>query len=238
MELEQGDLVLCTVEKIERTIVFVKVPVGNKEVDGSIITSEIAPGRIRNIRDYVVPKKKIVCKVLRITQSGNIELSLRRVTPKEKKEVLEEHNVENSYEKIIRSVLGKKSDEVIKKIRESERLYDFISQGKQDTKKLEKVFGKKESEKILEILSSQKQKKATLKKEIMLFSYEPNGVKLIKNLIGRAKNVNVSYISAGKYSIKSESEDVKSADKKIQEFIEEIKDYAKKNKLVFEIKEK
>jgi len=75
MELEQGDLVLCTVERIEKTIVFVKVLVGNEEIDGSIITSEIAPGRIRNIRDYVVPKKRIVCKVLRISQNKNIELS-------------------------------------------------------------------------------------------------------------------------------------------------------------------
>ena len=67
MELEIGDLVLCTVERIERTIIFVKIAFGNKEVDGSIVISEIAPGRIRNIRQYVVPKKKIVCKILRIS---------------------------------------------------------------------------------------------------------------------------------------------------------------------------
>ena len=72
--LEVGDIVLCTVERIEKTIVFVKIEDENKDLEGSIIMSEVAPGRIRNIRNYVVPKKKIVCKVLRI--SGNrIDLS-------------------------------------------------------------------------------------------------------------------------------------------------------------------
>ena len=86
MEFEEGDIVLCTVERIEGTNVFVSIE-GNGE--GSIMTSEIAPGRIRNLRDYVVPKKKIVCKILRV--SGNrIDLSLRRVTQKEQKEVLEQ----------------------------------------------------------------------------------------------------------------------------------------------------
>ena len=81
IQLEEGDIVLCTVDKIVRTNVFVHIE-GHDE--GTIILSEIAPGRIRNIRNYVVPKKKIVCKILRI-KKGNIDLSLRRVSKKEKK---------------------------------------------------------------------------------------------------------------------------------------------------------
>ena len=67
MELEVGDIVLCTVERIEKTIVFVKIEGVGRDLHGSIIMSEVAPGRIRNIRNYVVPKKKIVCKVLRVS---------------------------------------------------------------------------------------------------------------------------------------------------------------------------
>ena len=81
MRLEVGDKVLCTVDRIVGTAVFVRID--NSNIEGEIIMSEVAPGRIRNIRDYVVPKKKIVCKVLRISSSGNIDLSLRRVTQKE-----------------------------------------------------------------------------------------------------------------------------------------------------------
>ena len=96
MNLEEGEIVSCVVDRIVGTIVFVKIS-GNGE--GSIILSEIAPGRIRNLRNYVVPKKKIVCKILKIGDSGNIYLSLRRVTQKEKKEVLEQEKQENPEEK-------------------------------------------------------------------------------------------------------------------------------------------
>ena len=152
MDFEEGDSVLCTVERIAGTTVFVRIE-GHGE--GSIILSEIAPGRIRNIRAHVVPKKKIVCKILRI--SGNrIELSLRRVTPKERKEVLDEYKQEKSYISMLRSILGEKSKEVIEKISEKERMYDFFQEAKTNPKELEKIFGKEDSEKILKILESQK----------------------------------------------------------------------------------
>ena len=96
--LEQGDLVLCTVERVEKTTVFVKIEGAG---DRSIVTSEIAPGRIRNLRDYVVPKKRIVCKILRISDGGNIELSLRRVSLKEKKEVMDRYSHERAYISIL-----------------------------------------------------------------------------------------------------------------------------------------
>ncbi|MDO8735105.1 MAG: 3'-5' exonuclease [Elusimicrobiota bacterium] len=84
-ELKEGDVVLCTVEKIVGTTVFVKIEDNGQ---GSIIVSEIAPGRIRNLRDYVVPNKKIVCKILRIGKDY-ANLSLRRVVENERKEVLD-----------------------------------------------------------------------------------------------------------------------------------------------------
>jgi translation initiation factor 2 alpha subunit (eIF-2alpha) len=235
MELEPGELVLCTVERIEKTIVFVRI---DDDGEGSIIVSEIAPGRIRNIRNYVVPKKKIVCKVLRVSQRGNVELSLRRVTPKEKKEVMEEYKQEKSYVKIIGSVLGENTKKVIEDIIKKERLYDFINEGKKDPKKIEEVFGKKDSAKILEILLSQKQKKAIIKKEISLVSYEPNGLELIKGVLDRIKDANAKYISAGKYSIIIESEDMKNAGKKSKDVLNEIEEDSKKQGVLFGIKER
>lgn len=235
MELEIGDLVLCTVEKVEKTIVFVKMENGG---GGSITISEIAPGRIRNIRNYVVPKKKIVCKVLRISQKGNVELSFRRVTPKETKEVMEKHKQEKSYIKIIKSILGERADKIINEIIKGERLYDFINEAKENPKKLEKVFGKKDTEKILEILLSQKQKKAVIKKEINFISYDPDGLGLIKKILGNIKEVKINYISAGKYSIKTESENMKNADKKLKDILNGIEKKSKKEKILFEVKEK
>ena len=119
MTFEVGDIVLCTVDRIVGTIVFVKIPLNGKEIEGSIVMSEIAPGRIRNLRDYVVPKKKIVCKVLRIS-GDRIDLSLRRVTLKEQKEIKEQYKQEKSYKSILKSVLEKKAEGIIKEILKEE----------------------------------------------------------------------------------------------------------------------
>jgi len=168
MNLEEGDFVLCTVDRIEKTIVFVKIHLNDKEIEGSVITSEIAPGRIRNIRDYVVPKKKIVCKVLRILKNGNVELSLRRVTLKETKEVLEKYEQERSYVSILKSIIGKDADKVMEKILAVGGIYDFLEQAKENPKSLEELAGKENAKKILDILGAQKEKVSSQEKFLEL----------------------------------------------------------------------
>lgn len=233
-KLEVGDIVLCTVERITKTIVFVKIK-GNGE--GNIIMSEIAPGRIRNIRNYVVPKKRIVCKVLRISQN-RIDLSLRRVTQKERKEILEQDKKERSYKAILKKVLGKFSEEIIKEIEKKENLYDFLEEAKENSQYLEEITGKKNAEKILDILRTQKKKKAIIKKEIRLTTTKPDGINLIKKIFNIFKGINVKYISAGKYSLETETEDIKSTDKEIKKMIEIAEKQAKKLGMEFSVKEK
>lgn len=235
MELEVGDVVLCTVNEIAGTVVFVKID-GNGE--GSIITSEIAPGRIRNLREYVVPKKKIVCKVLRISQNGNIDLSLRRVTQKEKKEILEQYKQEKSYKSVLKSILGEKSEKIIQEIESKQRLFDFLEEAKENSKDLEKIVGKTDTKKVLEIIQTQKQKTAILKKEINLTTKDPSGLKLIKELLGNLKEVEIKYISAGKYSVKIEADDIKTADNRLKDILKNIEEKAKKAGFEFSVKEK
>jgi translation initiation factor 2 alpha subunit (eIF-2alpha) len=233
--MEVGDLVLCTVDRIVGTVVFVKIHGQKGETEGSLVFSEVAPGRIRNIRDYIVPKKKIVCKILRIS-SNNIDLSLRRVTQKERKEVLEEESLEKSYISILKSVLKDKSEETIKKINEEETITNFLEESKTNPEKLEKIVGKENAKKIIEILNSQKKKVSKIKKEIHLTTIKPNGIILIKKVLSIFKEIEVKYLGAGKYSIESESEDMKSADKKIREKIEEAEKESKKLGVEFSLK--
>ena len=238
MNLEEGDLVLCTVERIDKTIVFVSMALDGKEVEGSIITSEIAPGRIRNIRDYVVPKKKIVCKVLRISKSGNIELSFRRVTQKERKELMEELKQEKSYVSILKSVMGEDSMKIIEEIMKSGKIFDFFEDAKENPKKLEILVGKENSKKIMEILNTQKENKKTVKGEIILKSTAKNGLETIKKILEKIKNAEVRYISAGRYSLKAESNNMKDSDRRIREIEKEIEADSKKAGAEFGIIEK
>src|SRR3990167_7245846 len=143
MSLEEGDIVLCTVDRIVGTTVFVHIE-GNGE--GSIVFSEVAPGRIRNIRDYVFPKKMIVCKVLRVSGS-HIDLSLRRVTLKEQKELKEGHKQEKSFHSILKTVLGEKATDVFEKI-SKEGIPSFLQRIKESPKEIEALVGPDKGKKI------------------------------------------------------------------------------------------
>ncbi|MFA5953631.1 MAG: hypothetical protein WC812_03495 [Candidatus Pacearchaeota archaeon] len=228
MDIEIGDVVLCNVEKIVGTTVFVNIE--NAKRQGVINFSEIAPGRIRNIRDYVVPKKSIVCKVLKIT-GETIELSLRRVTQKEQKEIREKYKQEKSCVSILKSVLGEKSGDTIKRICEKPGIITFLNEAKKDSKELEKTIGKENTKKVLEILNSQKQKIFTLKKEIELHTTQPDGINKIKEILSNKNDVKIKYISAGRYSIISDQESLKKADQKLKETIDEILKEAKKSNI-------
>ena len=228
MELEVGDIVLCTVEKIERTNVFVEIENGQK---GSITFSEVSPGRIRNIRDFVVPKKTIVCKILRISQNGHIDLSLRRVTQKEEKEAKERIKQEKSAKSILKTILKEKAEEIIKKISQKTSLHEFLQEAKEDPKGLEKMVGKTASKKIVDILKAQKVKEVSVKKTFSLSTKDPEGIIKIKELLGKQTEVEIRYLSAGKYSAKANASNPKEADKKIQERLKTITEKAKKQKI-------
>lgn len=234
MALEEGDFVLCTVDRIEGTNVFVNI---DRDGQGIIMTSEIAPGRIRNIRDYVVPKKKIVCKVLKVF-GNRVDLSLRRVTPKEQKEVMEQYKLERSYISILNTILKEEAEKTIKKIMDNEGLYNFFEEVKSNPKKLEEAMSKENAKKILEIINAQKQKKFEIKREISLSTIKPNGLELIKEIFSSVKNAEVKYISAGHYSLKAESSDIKNADNILKNIISEIERNSKKLGVEFSILEK
>jgi len=97
---EESDYVTCTVTNIQHNSVFVNIHEYDKS--GMITISEIAPGRIRNIRDYVVEGKVIVCKILNVNKErGYIDLSLRRVTEGQRRLKSDELKQELRAEKII-----------------------------------------------------------------------------------------------------------------------------------------
>jgi len=240
--IEEGDVVLCTVDRIIGTNVFVKIHLDNKEVEGFMVFSEVAPGRIRNIRDYIVPKKKIACKVLRILKGG-IELSLRRVTKEEQKEIKKKYELEKSFEKILKSVLKEKAEKIIQKIKEKEKVYDFLQKAKassKEKKQLESLAGKENAKKIIEIIKTQRQKKSVLKKEIFITTSESDGINLIKELLKellkKVGNSRLRYISAGYYTLKKETEDIKKSDRELKGILADFEKEARSRGIEFSIK--
>lgn len=237
-QLEEGQIVQCTVTKIVGTIVFVKIEEYNYE--GTITFAEIFPGKIRNIRDFVFPGKKVVCKVLRINPHV-IELSFRRVKVNERNEFNEAYKKERSYLAMLRTLLGEEqSIKIVEKIKEEEKsLVDFLEKAKENTKLLEKYLTKEQSEKITSILKEKKVKETVVTKKFSLSSKLPSGIVLVKNIIREASkeisqsSLEIFYIAAGKYFIKIRTKDPRKADQQLRKMLEQLETLAKKQGCIF-----
>ncbi len=237
-EPEQDEVVLCTVEKILGTTVFVRIDKYGKE--GVIATSEIAPGRIRNIRDYVVPGKKVVCKIIRIDErSKHMDLSLRRVTLKERKEVTERFKKEKDFATILKIVAGEKAGDVKEKIlTEYGDLYLFSQSF--DGKSFESLgLSQAEADKLLGILTEKKEREIFLKARISLSNQSSDGVTVLrdifKTITDEIKELRISYISAPNYSLSVSSADYKDANKKLDLAFARLNELAKSSGCSFSV---
>jgi translation initiation factor 2 alpha subunit (eIF-2alpha) len=232
--LEEGQIVLCTVEKIVGTTVFVHIE-GNGE--GTITTSEISPGRIRNLRDYVVPGKKVVCKILNIREGG-ISLSLRRVKQYERKELLDKITKERGFKAILKTVLGDKAEETIKKITEDFSILEFFEKIKDEPKLLEKLTDKKDAAKILKILESKKEKQKEIRQIFKLSNKESKGINTIKDILQescKGSKCQIAYLAAGKYSMTLKGDNFKEIKGEVNNTLESIEKLSKKNHCDFEV---
>jgi len=226
-ELEEEQIVLCTVKNIAGTAVFCKIEGYEKE--GTMITSEVAPGRIRNLRDYVSPGRKIVCKILKIDKE-NIYLSLRRVSAKERKEVLETYERERNLAATIKTI-SKEAENIIKKIKEESSLVEFLEQAKENPKLLENLMSKEEAEKLLKILKEKKEKEVIVKKKFSLKSEAEDGIVRIKRVLPEEQNI--TYLAAGRFSLEIKNKDYKDANSKLMQILQDIEKKAKQEGCVF-----
>ncbi len=235
---EEGEILLGTVDRIIGTNVFIKLDDYGKE--GVMRFSEVSPGRIRNIRKYVVPGQKIVCKILRVDETeAHIDLSLRRVSTREKKEVLDMHKKAKDALVMLGVIIKdkKRLGELKDKIKERFGLAEFleqlmlkISKPKESRSMLKEIdFSEDESERFLKLVSEKiKEKKVTVKERISLSSEAENGIERIKKILSDVeKRVKVNYIGAPYYSLSVEDKNYKEANKKLKEIIEQIEKKAK-----------
>jgi len=234
MKYREGDLVLCTVEKVDNTICFVHLPDGSK---GTIISSEIAPGRIKFMRAYVVPNKKIACKVLRIA-GDHIDLSLRRVNPKEKKQVMQEYKQQLANKAAFKQILGPDYGTIKEKILKSyEGLLEFIEKAREDQSIIDKNVPEKFREQIHKI-TQKKKRQVEIKFIINVKSFADDGVNKIKELFNLSdESIKITYISAGKFKLKMTAEDFKEGKQKLQKMFDEMEEKAKSFNTEIEYKE-
>ena len=235
---EEDDLVICKVKSIYRNAVFVKLVFYNKE--GMINISEIAPGIIRNIRDHVTDDKIIVCKVLHVDKEKNhLNLSLRRVNEKQRKEKLAEMKSEQKAEKIVDFIAHLKKidakklyEEVAPKIfNEYDTLFDcfkdvVIGEVSLSDLGIESKLAKEFEDVIKERISPPE---VFIKGKLSLRNFSDEGVERVKEVLSNIKSfsekIELTYRAGGKYNIIVRAPNYKEAENiilKITEFVEEL----------------
>ncbi len=232
--MEEGDVVLCTVTKIEGTSVFVNI---EGDGEGSIVVSEIAPGRIRNLRDYVMPNKKIVCKILKI-ESGHVHLSLRRVTSKEKQDVLKRRDQEKAIQMTLKTLLPDQWQGKMETIAKEYDLVEFFQQARAEKKMLEVFFTSEEIEKLQPFLK-EREKEVEIKKEIRLKCGGSNGLLLLRAALDfKNPRLEITYLAASRFVLKLKAKNYKEGNIVIFGVLEEIEKRAKKNHCEYVLVEK
>lgn len=242
---QEEELVLCTVTNIQVHSVFVTLDEYGAKT-GLIHISEIAPGRIRNIRDFVKEGKKVVCKVLQVNkEKGHIDLSLRRVNETQKRQKLSDVKEEQLAEKIIENFANQRGESVLelysklseKLLSEYPNLFSVFIAVSQDKIQLDKFLDKRIAKDLTDAIKSRiKPPEVKLAGDLVLSSYAPNGVLLIKDALKQSEIVKGShelkYKGAGIYHLKVTAQDYKAAEKIMKEVVDKITDFAQKHKIM------
>ena len=238
---EEDELVLCTVANIQHHSVFATLDEYPGK-QGMLHISEVSPGRIRNIRDFVVEGKKIVCKVLKVNQEkGYIDLSLRRVNEMQRIKKMNDIKMEQMAEKIIElsakelkinfeKLYNELKEIIFKKYPDMRSCFTDASV---NDGLLEEIGVQKKTSDILteQIKSRIKPPEVIIGGELKLKSHAPNGIDIIKDALKKSENkkeIIIKYLGGGRFSIEIISSDYKSAEKLLKDLIDSVTNHMKK----------
>jgi translation initiation factor 2 subunit 1 len=235
---EVGDLVIATIETVTDYGAYAKLDEYDKR--GLLHVSEISSSWIRNIRDFVREGQKVVLKVLRVDlEKGHIDLSLRRVTKRERIEKVLSWKKERKAEALLRGVtekVGLTHEEVYEKagkiIEDKYGLYEGFEKAAIEgpealteigvEENLAKAFAQVAQERI-------HVKMVKVRGVLEIRCMKPNGVKIIKEAFNKAKSeklkdatVKFYVIAAPKYSVEASAENYKRAEDVLQNVAQNV----------------
>jgi translation initiation factor 2 subunit 1 len=236
---EAGDLVIATVETVTDYGAYAKLDEYDKK--GLLHISEVSSSWIRNIRDFVREGQKVVLKVLRVdVEKGHIDLSLRRVTKRERIEKIMSWKKERKAEALLRSVAEKTGlplEDVYQKagapMEKEYGLYEgFEKVSKGGTEILTKIGVPEELANVLAEVAKERIHVPMVKVKGMvnLRCMKPNGVKIIREAFLNVKKtekprdakLRFYVVAAPKYCIEVLAENYKRAEDILQKVAQNV----------------
>ena len=236
---EIGDLVVASVTRVEDYGAYVKLDEFSG-IEGLVHISEISTTWVRNIRNHAREGQKLVLKVLRVSpQRNQIDLSLRRVTGREKSEKMLEWKKERKAESIIKSAGDKLQRagevETIKNVLMEKHgsLFEPIEEVLDEGPELlvKSGLAPEWAQAIAEVSKSKiKLEKSKVRATVSAYCHKPGGIGVIKQSFAAAKKVRkprgtdlrIYAIGAPKYRVEVEAGSYESAEKALNSVVEEL----------------
>jgi translation initiation factor 2 subunit 1 len=236
---ESGDLVMATIESVMDYGAYANLDEYKRQ--GFLHISEISSARIRNVRDIVRENQKMVLKVLRVNvEKGHIDLSLRRVTKRERIEKIKSWKKDRKGEALLHAVaekVGLPVHEVYQKagviLEEKYGLYEgFEKVVKEGAEVLTELDIPEDIAKAIVQVAEEriKIKMVTVRGTLTIRCMKPNGVKAIKDAFLDAKplkktkdaKIEFSVIAAPRYSVKVSADSWKRAEELLEEVSQSV----------------
>lgn len=236
---EFGELVIATIKSVMDYGAYANLDEYNRR--GFLHISEISSARIRHVRDFVRENQKMVLKVLRVDiEKGHIDLSLRRVTKRERIEKTISYKKARKGETLLHAVAertGLPVHEVYQKagtvLEEKYGLYEgfeiAVKEGKEALTKLN--IPEDLTEIIVQVAEERiKLKTVKVKGVLEVRCMKPNGVKCIQNAFIDAKKtqetkdakIEFCVIATPRYSVEVSADNWKRAEEILEKVSENV----------------
>jgi translation initiation factor 2 subunit 1 len=236
---EVGDLIVGTVSRVTPYGAYVTLD-EYRGLEGLMHVSEIASSWVKNIRDFVREGQKVVLKVLKTDpEKGHVDLSMRRVTERERREKMLEWKRDKRAEALLRMAtekVGKKeeADTIVapKLLRQFGKLYDAFEEGAIKGESVYEKAGLSEewAKALSEIAKAKiKVRRVRIRGVLQLSCHGGDGVDLIKKALTRARNapkardarVDLRVLGAPRYRIEVMARNYKDAEKALKAAVDE-----------------
>jgi translation initiation factor 2 subunit 1 len=234
---ERGELVVCKILKLYPNSAFAELIEYGK--NGMIHVSEVASRWVRDIREFLKENQYVVCRVMGVDRD-TISLSIKRVRREQTTSKLNEFKRERKAEKMLELAgkgIKKNLEDMYKEV--GFRLQDeFGSLSKafeialKNPDLLKKKIPKAWADVIIDIAKkSYIEKTYRVRAELKLMCYQPDGIGVIKGILGKAKGsgIEIQYISTPDYLVIGKGKSYKEVESSVERTCESIVKEIRKN---------
>jgi len=231
---EEGSLVVIEIEEINPHSVYATLD-EHPDVEGLLHISEVSRSWVRDIRKHLDEGEKTVAMVLEEDDddASTLNLSLKRVNDKQKREKMQEWNKEKKADKFIEKVtdqLDKDFDTVYEEVafplqKEFSNTFDGFEEAVVDQDAVADVIDEEYLKTVIEVAKNNiSLKQVKLEGELSIEVPTGDGLQTIKEALEVSEGVDINYISAPQYTIEVWGRNQEQAKERMDETTDTIRD--------------